>query len=113
MRALGGFALENWQLERLIDDAHEPPAFNCFGVSVNHAMFDSVRFCQSRNIEVIALLGGPEPPDAVPPVDAPNHHNHNAGLQTDPLSPGGLQGEADNAPPGSAGGAGSDRKSVV
>jgi len=58
VKDVGVDGLTVWQLERIIDDAHESPAFNALSMSPQHARYDEVRFCQSRGIEVVALLGG-------------------------------------------------------
>ena len=33
-----------WQLERLMEDTHEPPAFNALAMTLERARFDEVRW---------------------------------------------------------------------
>jgi hypothetical protein len=40
VKAVGGDGLEVWQLERLVDDAHEPPNFNALAVTPQRARSD-------------------------------------------------------------------------
>jgi hypothetical protein len=42
VKAIGVDGLTVWQLERIIDDAHDSPAFNCLSMSPQHARFDEV-----------------------------------------------------------------------
>lgn len=39
VKAVGGDGLENWQLERLIDDAHEAPMFNALALTTQRGRF--------------------------------------------------------------------------
>jgi len=39
VKAMGGDGLENWQLERLIDDAHEAPMFNALALTPQRGRF--------------------------------------------------------------------------